>query len=161
MNIPKEVLSESNYTGTRKIVINDKKVKELKQKLKDLQKSINPILEGLQETFNKFDASNRVIKQHQEEIKRISDELAPDKAFYEAEMKKIEPYEKEAQLIKSKLEPYVINLVKDQLGEFEKPLHVSENEETGEIYVEVIDQIEELVLKIRTQKLKEQENAKK
>jgi len=64
-------------------------------------------------------------------------------------MKKIEPAEKKARLIKDKLEPLVIKLVEDQLGEFEKPLHVTEDDKTGDIYVEVEDQIEKTILRIR------------
>jgi len=155
MIIDKTILSEKNYTGTRKILINDEKVRTLKGELKKLQKEINPILDGLAETFSKFDATNKLINEHQEEIKRLNVELQPDKDFYDEEMKKIEPVEKKAKLIKDKLEPLVIKLVEDQLGEFEKALHVIEDDKNGDIYVEVEDQIEKTVLRIR------EENAKK
>jgi|GEM_PF-4311063 len=149
MIIDKKILSEKNYTGTRKILINDEKVRTLKGELKKLQLEINPILDGLAPTFAKFGATNKVIAEHQAEIKRLNEEIQPDKDFYEEEMKKIEPAEKKARLIKDKLEPLVIKLVEDQLGEFEKPLHVTEDDKTGDIYVEVEDQIEKTILRIR------------
>lgn len=154
MQIAPEILSEKNYTGTRKIHISDEKVRKLKQELKDLQKAINPILDGLAGTFKKFDEANQKIAEHQKAIREVNDSVVEDKAFYDEEMKKIAPYEKKAVLIKDKLEPLVMKLIKDQLGEFEKPLHVSEDESTGDMYVEVVDQIEELVLKIRASKEK-------
>lgn len=151
MQIPKDILAEKNYTGTRKILINDEKVRESLKELTALQKKINPILDGLQDTFKKFDATNKVIAEHQAEIKRLHDELIPDKAFYEQEMAKIKPVEDEARLIQSKVEPLIKEIVKDQLGEFEKPLHATEDESSGDIYVEVVDVLEDFIVRHRAQ----------
>lgn len=154
MQIAPEVLAEKNYTGTRRIYIKDKKVAELKAQLKELSKHVEPILDGLQDTFKKFDATNKAIAEHQAEIKRLQDVLAPDREFYEAEMQKIKPHDDKAKLIKDKLEPLVIKIINEEMGEFEKALTIDEDKETGEIYVEVVDQIEELVTRIRSQKAK-------
>jgi len=164
MNIPQELLAEKNYTGTRKILINDPKVRELKAELKELQKSINPIIEGLQDTLKKFDEGNARILEKQkakqaieQEIEAIHKELAPDKKLYDKEMEKIQPFDEQAQLIKNKLEPLVMKLVEDQLGEFERPLHVTEDDDGVDIYVEVVDELEQFVQTKRTQKAKAQE----
>lgn len=164
MNIPQELLAEKNYTGTRKILINDPKVRELKAQLKELQKSINPIIDGLQDTLKKFDEANarigekqKAINAIQQEIEAIHKEIAPDKKIYDKEMEKIQPFDEQAQLIKNKLEPMVMKMVEDQLGEFERPLHVTEDEDGTDIYVEVVDEIEQFIQTKRTQKAKAKE----
>lgn len=161
MNIPHELLAEKNYTGTRKILVNDPKVRELKAQLKGLQQKINPHIEKLQPTLAKFDEANskiaeldKEIKKLQEKIKEIHEEIAPDRKIYDKVMDEIKPFDDEAMLIKNKLEPLVIKIVEDQLTEFEKPLHVTEDEETGEIYVEVADEIEQYIIAKREQKAK-------
>lgn len=164
MNIPQELLAEKNYTGTRKILIDDPKVRELKAELKELQKSINPIIEGLQDTLAKFDEANGRIAEKQKaieaikaEIEAIHKEIAPDKKIYDTEMEKIRPFDEKAQLIKNKLEPLVMKLVEDQLGEFERPLHVTEDDGSTDIYVEVADEIEQFIQAKRVQKAKAKE----
>ena len=165
MQIPKELLAEKNYTGTRKILINDPKVRELKGKLKELQKDINPIIEGLQDTLARIDAvnvrlqeKNKAINVIRAEIEEIQKEVAPDKKIYDEAMEKIRPFDEKAQLIKNKLEPLVMRIVEDQLEEFERPLHVTEDEGSVDIYVEVVDEIEQFIQTKRSQKAKAKEN---
>lgn len=152
MNIPQEFLSEKNYTGTRRITITNPKIKELKSELKKLQEEINPILDGMQDTFVRLDAAQKAIEDHKAEIKRIADESAADRKVYDDNMAKILPFEQQAQLIKDKLEPLVLKEVEGKLGEFEKALTIGELEGGEELYVEVQDMLEDFVQRTRQAK---------
>lgn len=152
MNIPQELLAEKNYTGTRRITITNPKIKELKSELKKLQEQINPILDGMQDTFAKLDAAQKAIEDHKAEIKRIADESAADRKVYDDNMAKILPFEQQAQLIKDKLEPLVLKEVEGKLGEFEKALTIGELEGGEELYVEVQDMLEDFVQRTRQAK---------
>lgn len=150
MQIPKELLEEKNYTGSRLIEITDETVLSLKQQLKDLQKEANPHLEKSEEFLPEMDRIYGLIQKLEQDKKKLQDEVKPIREKYDEVMKPVEEIDQRATLIKNKLTPIVNNLVKDQLGEFEKALQLKE--EGDKIYVEVIDEIEEKIKAIRQSK---------
>lgn len=152
MQIPAEVLSEKNYTGSRLIEITDPKVIELRAQLVEFQKEANPILIEMDKISPELDVYFQKIAKLEEEKNKLREEMAPIRAPYDALLKEVEAVDSKAQLIKTKIQPLVNKLVEDQLGEFEKALHLKE--EDGKLYVEIIDEIEEKVKAIRQSKLK-------
>lgn len=152
MQIPAEVLSEKNYTGSRLIEITDDKVIALKAELNALQQEANPFLTEMDEIAPKMDPIFQKIQELEAEKNKLREELAPIRAPYDELLKKVEAIDSKAQLIKAKIQPIVNKIVEDQLGEFEKALHLKD--ENGKLYVEVIDEIEEKIKTIRQDKLK-------
>jgi peptidoglycan hydrolase CwlO-like protein len=151
MQIPKDLLKEINYEGSRLIEINDETVKALQEQLDAIQKEVNPVLDRLQENFfSKADGIyaeinelNEKIKPLKEQLKAMSESNKPDTDF-------IDSKEQEAMLIKNKMQPLILNLVKEELGEFETAKHTVVKDD--KVFVEVIDEIEEKVKAIRASK---------
>jgi chromosome segregation ATPase len=152
MIIDKEVLSEKNYTGSRLIEITDPKVLELKAKLKEYQEEANPFLTEMDKIAPELDVFFQKIQKLEEEKNKLREEMAPVRAPYDELLKKVEAIDSKAQVIKNKIQPIVNKLVEGQLGEFEKALHLTEQD--GKIFVEVVDEIEEKVKAIRQAKIK-------
>lgn len=152
MQINKELLSEKNYTGSRLIEINDETVIALQEKLDELQKQANPHLESSEVHIPEMDRLYGEIRKLDEEKKKLQEEVAPVRAKYDECIAPVLEIEQEALLIKEKIQPLVLDLVKDDLGEFEKALQVKIID--GKTYVEVVDEIEEAVKKIRASKNK-------
>lgn len=150
MQIPKEYLEEKNYEGTRLIEVNDDTVAELKKQLNELQKEANPFLEASEEFIPEMDRIYGEIQKLETEKKKLQEEIAPIRAKYEEAIKPVEEIDQRATLIKNKITPIVNELVKDQLGEFEKALQMKEVDD--KIYVEVVDEIEEKIKAIRASK---------
>ena len=152
MKIPKELLSEKNYEGTRLIAITDKNVMKLKLELNALQKKANPTLLKMEEMSKVLDPYYQQIAQLNEKIKSLREEVAPHREKYDIEMKKVELIDQKAQLIKNKMQPMIDKNIADKLGEFEKPLHAIEKD--GVMYVEVQDELEEKIKQLRAVKAK-------
>ena len=152
MQIDKELLSEKNYTGSRLIEITDEKVVELKLKLKEFQKEANPILLEMEKISPLMDPIFTKIRELEEEKKKLQDEMAPIRAPYDELLSQVEKIDIKAQAVKNKIQPLVNKIVVGQLGEFEKAMHLTEQD--GKLYVEVIDEIEEKVKAIRASKNK-------
>jgi chromosome segregation ATPase len=152
MQIPAEVLSEKNYTGSRLIEIIDPKVIELKAQLTELQKEANPFLTEMDKIAPEMDPIFQEIQELEIKKNELREKLAPIRAPYDELLKKVEAIDSKAQLVKAKIQPLVNKIVEDQLGEFEKALHLKE--EDGKLYVEVIDEIEENIKSIRQAKIK-------
>lgn len=150
MQIPKEFLEAKNYEGTRLIEIKDAKVKELKGQLKELQLEANPTLAKMEDLAKILDPLYTVIREHTGEIEKAKKEMEPTRALYDVELKKVEEIDQRAQLVKNKLQPMINEMVKGDLGEFEKATQVIEKDE--KIYVEVVDEIEEKVKQVRALK---------
>lgn len=147
MQIPQEYLEEKNYTGSRLIEINDSAVLALKEELKKLQDEANPHLEASEEFLPEMDRIYGLIQKLEQDKKELQEEVKPIREKYDEVMKPVEEIDQRATLIKNKITPMVNDLVKDQLGEFEKALQLKE--EDGKIYVEVVDEIEEKIKAIR------------
>lgn len=152
MQIPAEVLSEKNYTGSRLIEITDAKVIELRAQLTEYQKEANPILNEMDKISPELDVFFQKIAKLEEEKNKLREEMAPIRAPYDELLKQVEVIDSKAQLVKEKIQPLVNSIVESQLGEFEKALHLKE--EDGKLYVEVVDEIEEKVKAIRQSKIK-------
>lgn len=153
MQIAKEVLSEKNYTGTRLIEITDERVLELKKEMDKLQMEMKPLLEQIKPEWDSLDKSFPALKDAQDALKVVQDERAPvlDKCRkFETDF--LMPIEQKAQLIKDKLQPLILDIVKGELSEFETARQTVDKD--GKVYVEVIDEIEEKVKAIREAKAK-------
>ena len=152
MQIDKELLSEKNYTGSRLILIENEDVKTLQDELSSYQQEINPILEKLStEYYPAIDPLYQEVQKKNQEIKEIKEKIAEETEKFKPEIEMIEAVEKKAMLIKQKLQPIILDEVKDKLEEFETARQTVTQE--GKIYVEVIDEIEEKVKQIRASKL--------
>jgi chromosome segregation ATPase len=90
MQIPKELLSEVNYEGTRLVEINNEKISEYKSLLNELQKKINPLVEEM-------DVVDKRVAPFRDQVKALKDENQKD---YEA----IKPF-KEQYIILAKALP--------------------------------------------------------
>lgn len=150
MKIDKELLSEKNYEGSRFIEITDPTILELREKLNELQQEANPFLVEMEEISPRMDPLYAKIGELQNEIKKLQEELTPIRDEYDVPLKKVEEIDQRASLIKEKIEPLVKEIVEDQLGEFETARHLVEHE--GKIVVEVFDELEETIKKIRAKK---------
>lgn len=151
MYIEKDILSEKNYTGSRLIEITDDLVIGMKKELDTLQREMSPLLEEIKPEWDKLDESFPALKKAQDELKKVQDERAPIlekcRKFEEDFLK---PIEQKAQLIKNKVQPIALSIVKDQLAEFETAQQIVDKD--GKIFIEVIDEIEERVKAIRATK---------
>lgn len=149
MQIPKEYLEEKNYTGTRLIEVNDETVLDLKKQLDELQKEINPVLDRLNENYYKpADQIYTEINALNEKLNPLKEKMRELFEANKADTEIVEAQEKKAQHIKNKIQPIVNELVKSELGEFEKATIVREVD--GKLFVEVVDEIEEKIKSIRS-----------
>jgi chromosome segregation ATPase len=152
MQINKEVLAEKNYEGTRLVEITDEKVKALHAELNKLQAEANPHLKVMEEITPKLDPLFAKLRTLEEEKAKIKAEMTPIREPYDVELQAVEKIDQRAQLIKNKIQPLVLSLVKDSLGEFETARQLIEKD--GKMYIEVIDEIEEKVKSLRASKAK-------
>lgn len=152
MRIPKELLAEKNYEGTRLIKLTDPLLLKMKKELNELQKKANPTLKKMEEMSKILDPYYQQIAQLNEKVNALKVELAPHRELYDVELKKVELIDQKAQLIKNKMTPIIDKLIEGQLEEFEKPLHATEK--NGVMYVEVANELEEAVKNLRARKAK-------
>jgi tetrahydromethanopterin S-methyltransferase subunit B len=150
MQIPAELLSEKNYEGSRLIEITDEGVLNLTADLTALQQEANPYLEKMEAITPEMDPIYSQIAELEAKKKELQAEVAPIRARYDAEVPFVEEIEQRAVLIKNKLMPIINDLVKDELGEFEKALQTVHKD--GKLYVEVQDLLEEKIKQIRASK---------
>lgn len=152
MQINKELLSEKNYEGTRLIEITDEKVISLHSELNKLQAEANPHLKIMEDITPKLDPLFAKLRELEEKKAKIKEEMTPIRAPYDVELQAVEKIDQKAQLIKNKIQPLVLSIVKDSLSEFETAKQLIEKD--GKIYIEVVDEIEEKVKAIRASKAK-------
>lgn len=152
MQIPSELLSEKNYEGTRLIEITDEGVLNLTSDLTALQQEANPYLEKMEAITPEMDVIYSKMAELDKQKKELQAEVAPIREKYDAEAVFVEEIDQRATLIKNKLLPIINDLVKDELGEFEKAMQTVNKD--GKLYVEVQDEIEEKIKAIRASKNK-------
>lgn len=152
MQINKDVLSEKNYEGTRLVEVTDEKIRQLHGELNKLQKEANPHLEIMEKITPQLDPLFTKLRELETEKQKVKDQMVPIRAPYDIELKAVELIDQRAQLIKNKMQPMILDIVKGDLAEFEKANQLIEKD--GKLYVEVVDEIEETVKKIRASKLK-------
>lgn len=152
MQIPADFLKETNYEGTRLIEINDENVTALQEQLNALQKEANPFLEKMEELTPDMDPLYAEIQELERKKMELQKKVSPIRAKYDEIAKNVELIDEKAVPIKEKLTTIILDLVKDQLGEFEIALHTKVND--GKIFVEVQDVIEEKVKAHRAMKAK-------
>jgi len=150
MQINKEILSEKNYTGTRLIEINDETVVTLNNERKELLAEGEPILKEMELLSPPLDAFYVLLAPVEKERARIKEEMKPAYDAYQAKVAEMDKVYQKGQLVSDKIQPIVAELIKGELGEFEKGLTMKEVD--GKLFVEVIDEIEEKVKAIRASK---------
>lgn len=153
MFIDKELLSEANYAGSRLILLEDENLSKLQVELEALQKEINPVIDKLSaEYYPRIDPMYQETQKLMEQAKEIKAKIAEITNEYKADTNFIDALEQKAQLIKNKMQPIILEIVKDQLGEFETAKNTVVRD--GKLYAEVFDEIEEKVKAIRMVKAK-------
>lgn len=83
MHIPKEYLSEVNYTGSRLIEVDDSNVIEYKKLLRELQEEANPILDLMEELDKKVEPYRQQVKVLKDENQVDWETIKPIKEQYE------------------------------------------------------------------------------
>lgn len=153
MQIPKEILSEKNYEGTRLILIENEKLNELQVKLDTLQKEVNPILDKLnKEYYPTIDPMYAEVREFTTKLNEKKAKIAEITQSFKEDTDKIDVIEQRATLIKNKMQPIIQKELEGKLGEFELAKHTIVKD--GKIYVEVFDEIEEKIKAIRNSKPK-------
>lgn len=153
MQIPTEILSEKNYEGSRLVEITNDDIFTLHEELSDLQKEINPVLDRLsKEYYPLLDPMYAELQELALKQKEIKEKITEASIKFQDDVSLIEATEQKASLVKNKLQPMILDAVKDQLGEFEIARQTINKD--GKIYVEVFDEIEEKVKAVRALKAK-------
>lgn len=151
MKIDPNVFSEKNYTGNRRILIEDDKLMEFQKILEGYQKDINPLLDRMNLEYTPVvDPLNQEIQKKTLEIKELKARITSETEKFQDVIDSIEKAEQKAQLIKNKVQPIVMKLLEGKLGEFEVARYTEV--EDGKIYAVIFDEIEEKVKEIRTNK---------
>lgn len=150
MQLPKELLSEKNYEGTRLIEITDETVISLNNQRKELLKEGEPILKEMEKLSPPLDAFYIKLRPVEEERHRIKEEMQPALDAYQAKVDEMDKVYQKGQLVSNKMQPIINGIVKPQLREFETAKQLVERE--GKLYVEVVDEIEEKIKAIRATK---------
>jgi len=150
MQIPKELLNEKNYEGTRLIEVNHDKIKELQGILKELQLEAKPFLEEMEKISPKMDPIYTELGEIERKKKGLHDKLAPHRAEYDVPLKEVEKIDQRAQLVKDKIQPLVMKIVEKEVSEFEQARQLVEKD--GKLFVEVADMLEEKIKEIRAKK---------
>lgn len=153
MNIPVELLKESNYTGTRLIEVDDPKLRELNEVIKGYQQEINPVLDKLTaEYYPVIDPMYQEVQRLQAQIKEIKEKIAEQTLKFKEDIEIIESTEQKAMAIKNKMQPIILKALEGQLGEFE----IAKNTVTqdGKVFAEVYDELEEKIKAVRASKAK-------
>ena len=151
MKIPAEYLKESNYDGTRLIEITDPRVIKLSKEISKLKEPAEPHLKRMEELSKVLDPIYSQINSHNKEISALREKMGPDKDLFDIEVAALEKIDQKAQLIKNKMQPIVNELIKAELGEFDKPMQVITKED-GKMFVEIQDELEEKIKQIRANK---------
>lgn len=156
MKIPKEILSEANYEGSRLILItkeDNSKIYDLQSTLSSYQKELNPILDKLQkEYYSVADPLYTELKALQEKVRGLQTQLRDLGEKHKEDTSLLEAIEQKAQLVKNKIQPMILKAVEPLLGEFETAKHTVFKDDM--IYVEVFDEIEETIKNTRRAKAK-------
>ena len=150
MQLPNELLAEKNYEGTRLIEITDENVMKLKKELDTFQAEANPILDEMSKHEPILDEHYTKVGELRKQIEALNEEVKDVKETNLALLKQVEAIDAKAQLVKNKIQPIVLELVKDQLGEFEKAMQMKEVD--GKLFVEIQDEIEETIKRVRASK---------
>lgn len=152
MKIPSEYLKEKNYEGTRLVEVTDKRVLNLQKKIAEFKPIAEPHLKEINRISVILDPVFTKIRELEEEKTKLKESMQTDKDLFDAELKEMEKIEQKTDLIKMKIQPIVLDIMKDELEEFETSRQLIEKD--GKLYVEVIDEVEEKIKAIREVKSK-------
>lgn len=152
MQIDKELLSEKNYTGSRRIMISNQMVTKFKKEIDELQKQANPILKKMEKISESIKPEMEEIGELQKKIREIKEKIKPEEDKYQTELKKVELIDQKADNIKNKIYPIVFKELEGKLEEFEEARQVITDK--GVVYVEIHDKIEDFIKMLRANKIK-------
>lgn len=147
MNIPKEILSEKNYEGTRLIEIKDEKVLSLLAEVKKCGEEAKPFLEEMEKLTPALEVIYAELKPLEDKRKELKDKLTEELKPFQAQQEKADLINQKADAIKEKLYPIAREVIKGELSEFEMGGQFIERD--GKVYIEVTDQIEQKIKEIR------------
>ena len=150
MNIPKEYLKESTYSGNRLIEITDPTVIKLKAEIAKFKPIAEPFLKKMDELGKILDPFYTKIRELKAEEDKLKKEMQPTLDLFNAELKEMEAIEQKTDLIKNKIQPLVAKILEGQLGEFETGRQLIEKDDR--LFVEVYDELEEKVKAVRMAK---------
>lgn len=150
MQIDPALFSEKNYVGTRLIEITDETVIKLNEARKEALKEGEPILKEMEALSPPLDAFYIKLRPIEEERAKIKEEMQPAYDAYNAKVEEMDKFYQKGQAISNKMQPLINAIVKPQLAEFETAKTMVERD--GKLFVEVADEVEELVKKIRATK---------
>jgi predicted nuclease with TOPRIM domain len=149
MRIDPTILKEVNYVGSRLVDIEDETIAKLHaEKVEILESEKKPILDKMTELEKPLQVFYDRLTPIESERSSIKEEMKPLSEEYSKEVEKIEAVQQKIDSIDQKINIIANDKVKSELGEFEtaRTLHVK----NGKFSIEVIDEIEELVKKIRS-----------
>ena len=152
MKIPQEFLKESCYDGTRLVEITDEKVIELKKEISKFKPIAEPYLKEMDRLGKLLDPFYTKIRELEAEKDKLVKERQPNLDLFNAQLKEMEAIEQKTDLIKNKIQPLVARLMEKELGEFETARQLIE--QGDKLFVEVVEEVEELVKRIRMKKNK-------
>ena len=152
MKIPQEFLKESCYDGTRLVEITDEKVIELKKEISKFKPIPEPYLKEMDRLGKLLDPFYTKIRELEAEKDKLVKERQPNLDLFNAQLKEMEAIEQKTDLIKNKIQPLVAKLMEKELGEFETARQLIE--QGDKLFVEVVEEVEELVKRIRMKKNK-------
>lgn len=150
MQIPKEILAEKNYTGSRLIEINNETVEKLNTERVIIVKEKEPILAEMEKLEGPLDVFYKKLAPLEEERVKIKAEMKPLSDEYTVHVAALDEIQNRVDAVSLKLVPFIQELVKPQLSEFESAKELSVKD--GKYYVEIVDEIEEEVKKLRARK---------
>src|SRR3990170_2857772 len=143
MQIPKEYLKESTYSGTRLIEITDEKVIELKKEISKFKPIAEPYLKEMDRLGELLDPFYTKIRELEAEKDKLVKERQPNLDLFNAQLKEMEAIEQKTDLIKNKIQPLVAKILEGQLSEFETASQLIE--QGDKLFAEIVDEIEEKI----------------
>lgn len=148
MQLPKDLLSEANYEGTRLIEMTDETVLSLLKEVKKCGEEVKPFLDEMDKFTPEIDAIYAELRPIEEKRVELKEKLTVALKPFQAEQEKADVVYQKSDAIKQKIYPLARAFVKSQLSEFESAGQFIEKD--GKTYIEVSDEIEEKIKQIRT-----------
>jgi len=152
MQIPKEILSEKNYTGSRLIEIKDEKVISLLAEIKKCGEEAKPYVDEMERLTPALEAIYSELKPIEDKRKELKDKLTEELKPFQVQQEQADLINQKADAIKEKLYPIAREVIKNELGEFEMGGQFIEKD--GKVFIEIKDQLEEKIKEIRQFNLK-------
>lgn len=147
MQLPKDLLSEVNYEGTRLIEITDETVLALLQEVKKCGEEVKPFLDEMDKYTPEIDKLYAELRPIEEKRAELKEKLTVALKPFQVEQEKADMVYQKSDAIKQKIYPLARELVNPQLSEFESAGQFIERD--GKTFIEITDEIEEKIKQIR------------